>query len=280
MVDFNARCDLFRELITSPEILVMPGAHDALTARILELEGYKAVQHSSWGVAAAYGLPDGYMSFSESLDAARHMVRTVDIPVNADAEGGFGLPAIVYRSVSELIQIGAVGLNLEDKLANPGEKEWKIIELPLMLEKIDAFMEAKRDAKSTFVLNARTDAMMAFSGDPKRATQEAIRRGNAFAEKGADLIFVFGKYPAETIQVLVKEIQAPISVTCYSDHLTIPELQGLGVGRTSLGTDSVRVAAGAIQRFARVLRDQGTQASIDDFIPTPDLADILLQRQR
>ena len=205
MVDFNARCDLLRELITSPEILVMPGAHDALTARILELEGYKAVQHSSWGVAAAYGLPDGYMSFSESLDAARHMVRAVDIPVNADAEGGFGLPAIVYRSVSELIQIGAVGLNLEDKLANPGEKEWKIIELPLMLEKIDAFMEAKRDAKSTFVLNARTDAMMAFSGDPKRATQEAIRRGNAFAEKGADLIFVFGKYPAETIQVLVKE---------------------------------------------------------------------------
>lgn len=280
MVDFNARCDHFRELITSPEILVMPGAHDALTARILELEGYKAVQHSSWGVAAAYGLPDGYMSFSESLDAARHMVRAVDIPVNADAEGGFGLPAIVYRTAIELIQIGTVGMNLEDKLANPGEKEWKIIELPLMLEKIDAFMEAKRDAKSTFILNARTDAMMAYTDDPKRATQEAIQRGNAFAEKGADLIFIFGKYSEKTIQVLVKEIQAPISVTCYSDHLTISELQDLGVGRTSLGTDSVRVAARAIQRFARVLRDQGTQASIDDFLPTPNLANILLQRQR
>ena len=114
MVDFNARCDHFRELITSPEILVMPGAHDALTARILELEGYKAFQHSSWGVAAAYGLPDGYMSFSESLDAARHMVRAVDIPVNAYSEVVFGLPAIVYRTAIELIQIGTVGMNLED----------------------------------------------------------------------------------------------------------------------------------------------------------------------
>ena len=149
-----------------------------------------------------------------------------------------------------------------------------------MLEKIDAFMEAKRDAKSTFILNARTDAMMAYTDAPKRATQEAIQRGNAFAEKGADLIFIFGKNSEKTIQVLVKEIQAPISVTCYSDHLTISELQDLGVGRTSLGTDSVRVAARAIQRFARVLRDQGTQASIDDFLPTPNLANILLQRQR
>ena len=280
MVDYNAKCDRFRELIQDPEILVMPGAHDALTVRILEQEGCRAVQHSSWGVAAAYGLPDGYMSFSESLDAVRRMVRAVDIPVNADAEGGFGLPANVYRTVRELIQVGAVGMNLEDKSAGPGEKGWAIIELSEMLEKIDAFMEAKRDARSTFVLNARTDAMMAYADDPGRAVQEAIHRGNAFAEKEADLVFVFGRFPADTVQTLVKEIQAPISVTCYADHLTVPELQDLGVGRTSLGTDSVRIAAGAIQQFARTLRDEGTQRDVGGFLTVSDLAGMLMQRQR
>ena len=281
MSDPNAKCERFRTLIRDPEILVMPGAHDALTAMILEAEGFEAVQHSSWGVAAAYGLPDGgIMSFSESLDAVRHMVRAVDVPVNADAEGGFGLPANVYRTACELIQVGAVGMNLEDKLVRPGEAGWGIIELDEMLEKIDAFLEAKRDCGSAFVLNARTDAVMAYADDPKKGVAEAVDRGNVFSEKGADLVFVFGKLPAESISTLVREIQAPISITCYSDGLTVQELQDLGVGRTSLGTDSIRIAAGAVERFARALKAEGTQRNVEGFLSTPEIGAMVQKRQR
>jgi len=149
MSDLNAKCDLFRKLIRDPKILVMPGAHDALSAQILEAEGFEAIQASSWGIAVAYGLPDGYMSFAESLEAVRRMVRAVDVPVNADGEGGFGNPSNVYRAVCEFIQVGAVGMNLEDKAIQPGKKGWRVIGLEEMLEKIDAFLEAKRAMNST-----------------------------------------------------------------------------------------------------------------------------------
>jgi methylisocitrate lyase len=281
MPDDNAKCDLFRNLIRDPEILVMPGAHDALSARIFESEGFRAVQHSSWGVAAAYGLPDGgFMSFNESLEAVRRMVRAVDVPVNTDAEGGFGNPANVYRSVCDLIQVGAVGMNLEDKAGRPGRKGWEMIDLDEMLEKIDALLEAKRDCGSSFVLNARTDAMMAFADDPAKGLAEAIARGNAFAEKGADLVFVFGKMPQETVQTLTREIAAPLSITCYPDNLTVPELQDLGVARTSLGTDSVRYAAGAVREFARTLRDEGSQRNVPGALSTQEVGGLVMERQR
>ncbi|MFQ5692726.1 MAG: oxaloacetate decarboxylase [Nitrospinota bacterium] len=282
MSDHNARCHLFRKLIRDPEILVMPGAHDALTAQILEAEGFRAVQASSWGIAASYGLPDGgYLGSAESLEAVRRMVRAVDVPVNADGEGGYGNPAVVYRTVSELIQVGAVGMNLEDKRAQPGVKGWRIVDLGEMLEKIDAFLEAKRDSGSAFVLNARTDAFMAHPDDPARGLAEAVARGNAFAEKGADLVFVFGRHPPETVRTLTREIRAPVSITCYPDHLTVPELQDLGVARTSLGTDSVRVAAGAVRRFARALREEGTQRGVvEGALSVPEVAGLVLKRQR
>ncbi|MFQ5913873.1 MAG: oxaloacetate decarboxylase [Nitrospinota bacterium] len=281
MPDPNAKCDLFRSLIRDPEILVMPGAHDALTAQILEAEGFQAIQASSWGIAASYGLPDGgYMSFAESLEAVRRMVRAVDVPVNADGEGGFGNSSNVYRAACEYIQVGAVGMNLEDKAIRPGERGWRIIQLEGMLEKIDAFMEAKRASGSTFVLNARTDALMAYADDPSKGLAEAIERGNTFAEKGADLIFVFGNRPRETIRTLTQEIQAPVSITCYPDHLTVQELQDLGVARTSLGTDSIRFAAGAVQRFARALRDQGTQGGVEGPLSTKEISGLVLKRQK
>lgn len=279
MSDPNAKCELFRKLIRDPEILVMPGAHDALAARIFETEGFKAVQASSWGIAATYGLPDGYMGMTECLEAVRRMVRAVDIPVNADAEDGYGTPADVYRTACEFIQIGAVGMNLEDRLNRPGEKGWRIVDLKEMLEKIDAFLEARRDGRSAFVLNARTDALMAHPDDPARGLSEAVARGNAFAEKGADLVFVFGKHPREVVKTLAREIQAPISITCYPGNLTVQELQGLGVARTSLGIASVRFAAGAVQRFAKVLRDLGTHGE-EGVMPAPEIGGLIHRRQR
>ncbi len=149
-----------------------------------------------------------------------------------------------------------------------------------MLEKVDAFMEAKRDSDSTFVLNARTDALMAFQDDPSTGLAEAIARGNAFAEKGADLVFVFGKCSRETVQTLTREIKAPVSITCYPDGLTARELEDLGVARTSLGTDSVRIAAGAVQRFARALKEKGTPKDVEGILSVQEVSGLLLKRQR
>ena len=273
----NARSRLLRELIRAPEILVMPGVHDALSAKMFELAGFKAVQCSSWGIAAAAGLPEGGIhSFADNREAIRKIVSAVRIPVNADVEDGYGGPRHVARVTRELIQIGAAGMNLEDRAwrASPTEPV-TLIPLEAMLEKIAAVMEARRAEGSEFVLNARTDALTVTGTDPARALDEAIKRGNAFAEAGADLIFIWGAPTREQIRHLTREIKAPVAISGHAITLTVSELQELGVARVSYGSASANVAAGAVYRLGRAILEEGSPASVADLASTVDLRHLL-----
>lgn len=259
----NERSRLLRELIRAPEILVMPGVHDALSAKVFEAAGFRAVQCSSWGIAAAAGLPEGGThSFADNREAIRKIVQAVDIPANADVEDGYGGPRQVRQVVRELIQIGAAGMNLEDRAwRNAPTDPIRLISLEEMLQKVAAVTETRRALGSEFVLNARTDALTATGADPERALEEAITRGNAFAQAGADLVFIWGAPSREQIRRLTRAIQAPVAISGHAITLSVQELQELGVARVSYGTASVNAAAGAVHRVARAILDDGSPAS-------------------
>lgn len=273
MPDANAKSRLLRELVRAPRILVMPGVHDALSAKVFEAAGFRAVQCSSWGIAAAAGLPEGGVhSWADHREAIRKIVQAVDIPANADIEDGYGGPRQVRQVVRELIQIGAAGTNLEDRAwrASPHEPI-RLIPLEAMLEKLNAVVETRRQQGSEFFLNARTDALTVTGADPAEALEEAIRRGNAFARAGADLVFVWGAPTAEQIRALTSRIQAPVAISGHGIALTVQELQALGVARVSYGSASANVAAGAVHRLARAILDQGSPAPVDDLAHAVDL---------
>ncbi len=273
----NEKSRRLRELVLAPEILVMPGAWDALSAILFAHLGFPAIQGSSSAIAAALGYPDGEVIGRErTVDVTRQIVSAVSVPVNADAERGYGGPAEVGVTVRSLVEAGAAGMNLEDSL--PAEGGRGLASIPDQLQKLAAVMEAKRALVSEFFLNARVDALAVMADDPKAALEEAIKRGNAYAEAGADCIFFLGGADGETISRLVKEDRAPVSVFAVPQTPSVPELQELGVARVSYGSAFLRVALAALKHFSEEVRDAGTHTAMAEAMPSRDLQAMLRGR--
>ncbi len=145
-----------------------------------------------------------------------------------------------------------------------------------MLATIRALREAQRGLGSEFFLNARVDALGAVK-DVRDGMDEAIRRGNAYAEAGADCIFIFRPPDAAGIARLVREIKAPVSVLATPDSPTVPELEALGVARVSYGTAFTRIAVTAMTRLAKELLGPGNPGPLlREAIPHPDFQKLLM----
>jgi methylisocitrate lyase len=275
----NDRSRRLRALIQARQILVMPGVHDALSAQIFEAAGFPAVQCSSWGIAAAAGLPEGGVhSFADNREAVRRIVRAVSIPVNADAEDGYGGPRHVQEAARELILVGAAGMNLEDR-APRRDPRGPIQTLPEdeMLEKIAAVGRARAALGSDFVLNARTDALLVAGADPVAALEDAVRRGRAYAAAGADLIFCWGARTREQVAALVRGIDHPVAISAETARLTVAELEALGVARVSFGTASVHAAAAATHELAETIRRDGSTRALDERLRSVDIGRLVNQ---
>jgi len=278
--DANARSRRFRELINAPEILVMPGVHDPLSAKVFQSLGFKAVQCSSWGIAAANGLPEGGIhSFGDHREAVRKIVQAVDIPANADMEAGYGGPHHVAQVVRELVQIGAAGMNMEDRAwRNSHRDPVRLAPLEYQLEKIAAVVDTRRALGSEFVLNARTDALTVTGADPEQMMAEAIKRANAFRKAGADLLFIWGAPTREQIARLVKEIDGPVAISGHAIKLTVGDLEELGVARVSYGSMSVDMEASAVGRLGKAILEEGSFASVADFMHETDIRGLIYGR--
>src|SRR5918996_612860 len=161
---------------------------------------------------------------------------------NADGERGYGDEVGVGDTVRALVARGVAGMNLEDGAA---KGRGGLVELAQQLRKIKAVMETKRELGSEFFLNARVDAFHVTTDDPKKALEEAIRRGNAYAEAGGDCIFYLNLHSAETIGRVIKEVKAPVSILAGPQSPSVSELQDLGVARVSYGSAFLKGAIGA-----------------------------------
>ena len=263
-----------RELHRGTKILILLNVWDVASARLIESMGLPAVATSSAAVANSLGYADGErISRSEMLAVVRRISAAVKVPVTADMEGGYcNLPEGMAETAHELLEAGAVGLNLEDS-----HQERKLVDVSLQQEKLRALKEAGRTEGVDLVLNARTDPyLLKDAGDTWRI-EETVCRARAYRDAGADCIFVPGLSDAETIRRLLEESPGPLNVLAGKGGLPVPELERLGVARLSLGSGPARAALAAFRRIAREVLDQGTYHSMTEDTLTYDEMQRLLQ---
>jgi len=249
----------YRQLIERPEIAVMVGAYDALSARLVQKSGFDLTFVHDFGVSAGLlGMPDmGLVTLTEMTTAIANVVKAVDIPVVADAGCGFGNPLNTYRSVREYEAAGAAGVNLEDQVypKRCGHLAGKQVTTPEeMLDKIQAALDARRDPD--FVITARVDSLAVHGLD------DAIRRANLYARAGADLIFVEAPTSVEEVQRIIDSVEAPSWINLVEGGRTplipIPQLQEMGAAVVDYGPLVLYAAAAGITRALEVLKRDGT----------------------
>jgi carboxyvinyl-carboxyphosphonate phosphorylmutase len=262
------KTSLLKKLILDDEILVMPGAHDALSAKIIELTGFKAVTMGGYAASAAsLAKPDvSLLTLTEYVNIARNIVEAVDLPLFVDGDTGHGNVTNVQRTVRVFENAGVAGLFIEDQVfpKRCGHMEGKqIIPTMEMVAKIKAAVDARVDEE--LVIMARTDAI-AVSG-----MGEAIERGNVYREAGADLIFVEAPTSKEDMLKINRKIDAP---TCAiqieggkTPLLTTKELEELGFNVVVYPNATVYATAWTLRGLWEGLkRDGSTKAWLDKII--------------
>lgn len=264
----------FRQLHHGPNVLVLPNAWDVASARIFEEAGFTAMATTSAGIAFSLGYPDGQqISREEMIARVARIVRAVEVPVTADVEWGYGpTPDAVARTTREVIEAGAVGLNLED---TTGRADQPLASLELAVEKIKAASETAAGLRVPIVVNARTDVYLLPGADPDADYLEAVRRLVAFREAGADCVFAPGLKDAEMIGRLVKAVACPVNILAVSGTPPIAELQRLGVARVTVGSGFMRATMGLLKRAAEELKTAGTYGVLADAMPYPDVNKML-----
>jgi 2-methylisocitrate lyase-like PEP mutase family enzyme len=274
----NEKSRRLRELVRAPEILVMPGAYDVLSALLFEQMGFKAIQGTSGGIAAALGYADGeVMSRDRFIEISGSFAGAVSVPFNADGERGYGDENGVRETVRALVSRGVAGMNLEDGAA---KGKGGLVEISEQLRKIKAVMETKRELGSEFFLNARVDAFHVFPDDSKKALDEAIRRGNAYAEAGGDCIFYLFLHSAEIIGRIAKEVKAPISILAGPQSPSVSQLQDLGVARVSYGSGFLKAALTGTKQLAQEILEKGTCDLLKQGVQTPEISALVARRKK
>jgi len=228
---------LFAQLHQSNNMLVIPNAWDAGSAVVFEKQGFKAVATTSAGIAYTLGYPDGEdISLSDLCLVIKQIYKRISIPLSVDFERGYGNSIEeIKENVKQIIRAGAVGINIEDGLAN-GE----LSNLDYQIQIIETIVQLKDEMDIPFVLNARTCAYWLNVADDERKLSIAIERGKAFAKAGADCVFIPGALSEEIVKTLVSEIDAPLNIIANPLFNDFKRLDDIGVRRLSVGSGAVR----------------------------------------
>ncbi len=258
------RAKRLRAALERRQALVVPGCHDALSARIIESAGFEAVQVSGFGLAGSLlALPDvGLVEMKDILDITGCINRAVSIPVMADIDTGGGNALNAARITERLIEMGIAGVNIEDQVfpKRCGHMEGKqVISAEEMAGKVRAMADVRARLGRDIVINARTDAYAVLGLD------EAIRRANLYLESGADMAFIDGIGTRADIERAAREIRGLLSVNLMdavtgvkTELIPIPELAALGIARVSIPVASILVMHRALSDFFCNLRNSPT----------------------
>jgi 2-methylisocitrate lyase-like PEP mutase family enzyme len=256
----------FRELLAGKDLLVAPAAYDALSAKIIEQAGFKVMAITGYGVSASLiGQPDvGLTTMSEMVGVARNIAAAVNIPVFSDADTGYGNAINAMRTTEEFIKAGVAGIHLEDQVSPKrcGHVAGKqLIPIDEAVGKYRAVDKVRREMDPDFVLIARTDARGALGG----GMEEVIRRGRAYVEAGADVIFPDGLTSQEDLESSLQEIPAPLlyNMTGVSPMLSMTDLSRLGVAIVEIAGGAFISAAKAMWDFMQGLNSGGTDFLIE-----------------
>jgi 2-methylisocitrate lyase-like PEP mutase family enzyme len=270
----SKKAEVFKALHERPGLLVLPNPWDAGSAKLLAAMGYEALATTSAGLAWMLGKPDGAAAVTreESMRNAREIVGATGLPVAADLENGYGDdPEDCGTTILQAAEAGLVGGSIEDATGKPGDP---IYSFQLAVERVRAAVKAARSLPFPFILAARAENLI--NGRPDLA--DTIRRLEAFAAAGADVLYAPGLKTKEEVSAVVKAVAPkPVNVLVGTAVLRLPleELAELGVKRVSLGSALARVAYGAMIQAAEGMRRKGdlsfvgnaaTYATINDML--------------
>ncbi len=259
------RSDAFRRLHESG-CFVIPNPWDLGSARLLARLGFPALATTSAGFAWSLGRPDNGVTLEEALDHLRSIAGGVELPVNADFEGGFAVePAQVGANVVLATETGVAGLSIED---STGDAAHPLFDFGLAVERVRA-ARAAIDATSTGVLlTGRSEGFIV--GRPDLA--ETIHRLTAYAEAGVDCLYAPGiRSRADIAAVVAAVAPKPVNVLVGSDFTTVAELAELGVRRISVGGALARAAWGGFLEAAKEIAERGTFTSLARAVPFADI---------
>jgi 2,3-dimethylmalate lyase len=265
------RTTRFRLLVEAPEILLLPGAHDALSVRLAEQAGFAAVTCGGYSAAASLlGAPDvGQLGMSEMAEMYARLADCTDLPIFADGDTGHGNTTNVARTVRAFERAGVAGLFIEDQVAPKrcGHMAGKrVVPAAEMVAKLKAALDARIDAD--LVIMARTDARAVHGLD------EAIERAQLYCEAGADLLFVEAPVSVEELRRVCSEIPGP----CLANNveggrtplLPAAALEEMGFAVVTFPVAATYAVAEALRGLYSVLARDGTTAAVEDRMMTFD----------
>jgi len=260
----------FRHLHTRRP-LVLPNAWDAASARVIEAAGAPAIATTSAGISWSFGRSDGQtLRCEEMLQVIGNIVESVQVPVSADIESGYGNGSgkDVAEAVQALISIGVAGINIED---SPGREGRMLLVPEEQVERIRMARQAATSMGSDLLINARTDLYLFQVGDIKTRLSAAVERARLYRRAGADCVFVPGVIDISTIAELVKALEGPLNIMAMPGAPSAKRLGEIGVARVSVGPWIAQAALAAAQRAARELLEQGTYTSLEVSLPFAEL---------
>lgn len=266
-----------RELLKRPGVTIVPGAFECIGMRIIQSEGFEAAYVTGGGISASrIGKPDvGLTTMSEIVGTVRNMAQTVDIPLIVDADTGYGNPLNVMRTVRELEQAGAAAVQIEDQIfpKRCGHFDGKqVIPEEDMVQKVRAACEARSDPD--LVVVARTDAIAVTGFD------DALQRAHAYAEAGADLLFIEAPRTVEQIRQIGADFETPLlfnlAASGKTPSIEASEMGALGFKLACFAGIGIWAVAQTLQKQYRLLKETGDIESFRDMMmPFNDFWDLM-----
>lgn len=266
-----------REILAEPGILVLPGVYDCLSARLAARAGFPALFTSGFGFSASLlGMPDmGLLTAPEVIAHLRNICRAVTVPVVADLDTGYGGTLNVYRTVQDAVPAGAAGVILEDQTwpKRCGHFTGKsVVPLEEHVAKLRVAVEARGD--SGLLIIARTDSRAVYG------LAEAVRRGRAYFEAGADVIFIEAPETREELEEIPRALpDVPLFVNMIEHGRTpllpAPELERMGFKIVVYPLSGLFAAAAALDKVYRHLLEQGTTQGGPQLLDFSEFAELM-----
>jgi 2-methylisocitrate lyase-like PEP mutase family enzyme len=245
------KADTLLSLHKGGDLLVLPNVWDPIGARVLTAKGYPSVATASAALSASLGYEDGEkIRRSTLIEFLERIARSVDVPVTADIETGYGESlAELEETIHHVIDAGIVGINIEDSLEEGGS----LRSVAEQCQRISAIRQIAEHRNLHLVINARVDCFLSSSfPDKTKALDEAVARAKAYSEAGADCIYPIGPGDEGTVRVLRNQIQAPINILASPTAASLSTLQAIGVNRVSFGPFVFRAC---LKQFVDIVED-------------------------
>jgi 2-methylisocitrate lyase-like PEP mutase family enzyme len=251
-VDASARATRLLELHVPGSPLLAPNPWDVGSAKLLESLGFQALCTTSSGAAGALGGLDGSMSREAAVAAAGAIAQTVDVPVSADLENGFGdSPEDAAETIRQALAAGLAGGSIEDYSMHPDDP---IYPIEVAAERVRAAAEVAHDGPVRFVLTGRAENHIRGRDD----LADTIARLQAYQEAGADVLYAPGLVDLTEISTLIEAVERPVNVILRPGGPTVGQLAEVGAARISVGGSLHYVAVAAVAAAARELQEHGT----------------------